>query len=184
MKITLFKRQQYQFQLRLRYPFFNGSETTTGIVNVVIPARNLLSARAKLAKHVKRNLQIQILSTITAQSQAALYGVATTRTNSPYSIGGVDESKPFPKEAKVYYSRWFPLYFRGIMIPYFGIIIRSKYRGNFELIEHEQIHWRQFRRMGALVFLVRYFLQLVFIGYDTMPMEMEARQHEDEYVRG
>ena len=28
------------------------------------------------------------------------------------------------------------------------------------------------------MYYLRYFIQLIFIGYDTMPMEMEARQKE------
>ncbi len=77
---------------------------------------------------------------------------------------------------RFYNSSWFPLYFRGIMIPFIGIIIRDKYIADNELHQHELIHWNQFQRMGLVMFLFRYLFQLIFIGYDTMPMEMEARQ--------
>jgi hypothetical protein len=33
--------------------------------------------------------------------------------------------------------------------------------------------------MGMFLYYFRYFIQLIIIGYDTMPMEMEARQNEN-----
>jgi hypothetical protein len=32
--------------------------------------------------------------------------------------------------------------------------------------------------MGLFMYYFRYIIQLIIIGYDTMPMEMEAKQHE------
>lgn len=77
---------------------------------------------------------------------------------------------------RVYYVRKGVPIFRAIMIPYIGIFIRDMYRGDEKLLRHEMIHYLQFKRMGFVMFLIRYLLQLLFIGYDTMPMELEARQ--------
>jgi hypothetical protein len=66
---------------------------------------------------------------------------------------------------KIYYINWLPFKLRGATIPPFGIFILL-------------IHWKQYKRMGFLMYYIRYIIQLIFIGYDTMPMEMEARQKE------
>lgn len=80
-------------------------------------------------------------------------------------------------EVKVRYikSNHLPI-FRAIMIPHVGIFIKEQYRDDKILLEHEKIHWQQYKRMGSLAFLVRYLFQLILIGYDTMPLELEARQ--------
>ena len=84
------------------------------------------------------------------------------------------------KEPKVYYvkSNLIPI-FRGFALPYIGIIIKEKYRGDQALIEHEKIHLKQIKRMTLPVYVIRYIVQLIFIGHDTMPMELEARQHDE-----
>ena len=81
------------------------------------------------------------------------------------------------KQPKIYYikSNYLPI-FRAIALPYIGIIIKEKYRDDKILIEHETIHLKQMKRMTFLVYIIRYIVQLIFIGYDTMPMELEARQ--------
>lgn len=82
---------------------------------------------------------------------------------------------------KIHYvkSNRFPI-FRAFAIPYVGVIIKEKYRGDEALIEHERIHLRQIKRMTLPVFLIRYIFQLILIGYDTMPLELEARQPQGE----
>lgn len=81
------------------------------------------------------------------------------------------------KTYKVYriHSNLLPL-FRGICIPYIGIFVKRRYETDWILLEHESIHMDQFKRMGILMYILRYITQLIFIGYDTMPMELEARQ--------
>ena len=85
------------------------------------------------------------------------------------------------KEPKVYYvkSNRFPI-FRAFALPYIGVIVKEKYRGDLALIEHEKIHLKQIKRMTLPVYILRYIVQLIFIGYDTMPMELEARQPQKE----
>ena len=79
---------------------------------------------------------------------------------------------------KVYYTKYVLYPFRGMTIPPFGIFIKPEYRDDNSVLEHDMIHWQQYKRMGLIMYYLRYFLQLVIIGYDTMPMEMEARQKE------
>jgi len=83
------------------------------------------------------------------------------------------------KVAKIHYikSNYLPI-FRGIALPWVGVIIKETYKDDINLIKHELVHLRQIRRMGLLLYLIRYFVQLVFIGYEGMPLEVEARQHD------
>lgn len=85
------------------------------------------------------------------------------------------------KDIKVYYVKRnsFPI-FRAFALPYIGVIVKEEYRGDKALIEHEKIHLRQIKRMTLPIYLIRYIVQLIFIGYDTMPMEMEARQPQKD----
>jgi len=85
--------------------------------------------------------------------------------------------KKFPRLFHVRYI--FPP-FRAMTVPPFGIFIKLEHKGNYHILEHDLIHWKQYERMGLLIFYLRYFIQLLIIGYDTMPMEMEARQNEKE----
>jgi hypothetical protein len=83
-------------------------------------------------------------------------------------------------EPKVIYKKWILPPFRGMTIPPFGIFIHTSHKDNPKILEHDLIHWKQYARMGLFLFYFRYFIQLLIIGYDTMPMEMEARQNESE----
>lgn len=69
--------------------------------------------------------------------------------------------------------------FRAIMIPHIGIFIKKEYKNDTILLKHEIVHWNQYKRMGSLLFLLRYLYQFITIGYDTMPLELEARQYDD-----
>ena len=81
---------------------------------------------------------------------------------------------------KVFYTKWILPPFRGMTIPPLGIFIHTRHKDNHKILEHDLIHWKQYKRMGLFLFYFRYFIQLLIIGYDTMPMEMEARQNEIE----
>ncbi|MFL0077008.1 hypothetical protein [Tenacibaculum maritimum] len=83
------------------------------------------------------------------------------------------------KEPKIIYTKFIIPPFRGMTIPPFGIFIRKDLKNNKKIIEHDLIHWKQYKRMGIVMFYFRYFIQLLIIGYDTMPMEMEARKNEN-----
>ena len=83
------------------------------------------------------------------------------------------------KEPRIFYTNFLIPPFRGMTIPPFGIFIKKKYKGNKQILDHDKIHWKQYKRMGLFMYYFRYITQLIIIGYDTMPMEMEARQNED-----
>ncbi|SED21380.1 hypothetical protein SAMN04489761_4645 [Tenacibaculum sp. MAR_2009_124] len=87
------------------------------------------------------------------------------------------------KQPKIHYTKYIIAPFRGMTSPPFGIFIRKDLQGNQQILEHDLIHWKQYQRMGLIMFYFRYFIQLLIIGYDTMPMEMEARQNESENVK-
>lgn len=82
------------------------------------------------------------------------------------------------KDPKIYYVKYLLPPFRAMTIPPFGIFIKSKYKGNEQILKHDLIYWKQYKRMGLIMYYLRYFIQLIIIGYDTMPMELEARQNE------
>lgn len=73
--------------------------------------------------------------------------------------------------------------FRAMTIPPFGIFIKEEFKGDEQILQHDLIHWKQYKRMGLFMYYFRYFMQLIIIGYDTMPMEMEARQFDDEKTK-
>jgi hypothetical protein len=87
------------------------------------------------------------------------------------------------KPPKIYYVTWLIPPFRAMTIPPFGIFIKKIHKGNEQILKHDLVHWKQYKRMGLVLYYVRYFFQLIFIGYDTMPMEMEARYEESEETK-
>ena len=82
-------------------------------------------------------------------------------------------------DPKIHYvkSNRFPI-FRGLALPYIGIIIKEEYKDDELLIKHEKVHLEQMKRMTFLVYVIRYIIQFIFIGYDAMPIELEARQYD------
>lgn len=69
------------------------------------------------------------------------------------------------------------------VVPPFGIYINKSQSDNNLLLQHEMVHWKQYRRTGAILFYLRYLVENVIYGYDNMPMEIEARKEcgESEY---
>lgn len=84
---------------------------------------------------------------------------------------------------RIFYVTWLIAPYRAMTIPPFGIFVHVNHKGNFRILRHDYIHWLQYRRMGLILFYFRYFCQLLFIGYATMPMELEARQNEPEHLK-
>ena len=87
------------------------------------------------------------------------------------------------KKPRIIYTNFILPPFRAMTVPPIAIFVKKEHKGNNDIIEHDLIHWRQYQRMGFLMFYLRYFLQLIIIGYDTMPMEMEARQNDDHHTK-
>ena len=66
------------------------------------------------------------------------------------------------------------------VVPPFGIYINKSQSDNNLLLQHEMVHWKQYRRTGAILFYLRYLVENVIYGYDNMPMEIEARKEVGE----
>jgi len=84
--------------------------------------------------------------------------------------------------APVYYTNLLSGY-NAQTIPPFGIFVSENQRGNEALIQHERIHWKQYQRKGLLGFAYDYFAEKKRYGYDRMPMEIEARANENDFVK-
>jgi hypothetical protein len=81
-----------------------------------------------------------------------------------------------PKSAPALVRWWLKLTnFHGITLPPFGIFILAERLADDRLIRHEQVHWAQYQRMGAIRFYATYLWQLLRYGYHNAPMEREAR---------
>ena len=65
--------------------------------------------------------------------------------------------------------------FAGVTLPPFGIYILAERMQDEGLIRHEQAHWEQYERMGAIRFYVTYLWLTIRHGYWNNPMEVEAR---------
>ncbi len=85
------------------------------------------------------------------------------------------------KAPRIYYVNWLLPPFRGMTIPPFGIFILKKHKGNQTILNHDFVHWEQYKKLGLILFYLRYFLQLLVFGYNKMPMEIEARYEESLY---
>ena len=66
----------------------------------------------------------------------------------------------------------------GVTLPPFGIFILAERIHSERLIRHEQAHWAQYERMGALGFYITYAWLWLRHGYRNHPLEIEARAAE------
>ena len=81
-----------------------------------------------------------------------------------------------PKPARGLIRAWLRLWgFHGIALPPWGIFILAERLADDRLIRHEQVHWAQYQRMGAVKFYATYLWQVIRYGYRNAPMEREAR---------
>ena len=67
--------------------------------------------------------------------------------------------------------------FHGVTLPPLGVFVLAERMGDEVLIRHEQAHWAQYERMGALRYYLTYAWQVLRYGYHNAPMEIEARDH-------
>lgn len=81
-----------------------------------------------------------------------------------------------PRPARHLIRAWLRLTgFGGVTLPPFGIYILAERIDEPSLVKHEQMHWAQYQRMGAVKFYVTYLWQVLRYGYRNAPMEIEAR---------
>ena len=86
----------------------------------------------------------------------------------------------FNRTPKIYYKDKLPFNYNAQTIPPFFIRIQNEDKNNEILKKHELVHWKQYRKTGAILFHLKYGLQKLFYGYDKMPMEIEARKLSGE----
>ena len=79
--------------------------------------------------------------------------------------------------------RWFLRTFGygGIVLPPFGIYILAERMNEAELVRHEQVHWAQYQRMGAVKFYALYLWYYLRYGYRNNPMERHARGEINDF---
>lgn len=65
--------------------------------------------------------------------------------------------------------------FAGVCLAPWGIYILPEHLSSERLIAHEQVHWRQWVRMGTVKYYATYLWQVIRYGYRNAPMEREAR---------
>jgi len=81
------------------------------------------------------------------------------------------------KEDKIYYIPFdIPGSQMAATIPPFGIFIESKYKKDNSILNHEMVHWSQYRRMGFFGFYSTYISEYKKYGRKYGPMEIEARK--------
>ena len=68
--------------------------------------------------------------------------------------------------------------YAGITLPPLGIYLLEHRLHDVRLRRHEAAHWRQYQRMGAVRFYLRYLWEMARYGYEKSPMEAEARHAE------
>jgi len=84
------------------------------------------------------------------------------------------------KTPKITYKEKLPFNYNALTLPPFGIRVQNKNKNNLLLIKHELVHWKQYRKTGAIIYYLKYGLQKAIYGYDKMPMEIEARKQTGE----
>lgn len=70
----------------------------------------------------------------------------------------------------------------AITLPPWGIYALPLVFADFDKCDrmerHENVHWQQYQRMGAVRYYLAYAWQWLRYGYQDMPMEIEAREAE------
>jgi hypothetical protein len=83
---------------------------------------------------------------------------------------------------KVYYVERLPFDYNGLIVPPIGVFIKKEAANSNELLQHELVHWEQYREEGLIPFLIGYISENIRNGYDNNGYEVEARSlTETEY---
>tara|TARA_R110002153_G_scaffold154516_1_gene306559 strand:+ start:442 stop:834 length:393 start_codon:yes stop_codon:yes gene_type:complete len=102
-----------------------------------------------------------------------------------YSLVGLflfSNYKRRQSEVKVFYVKKLPRNYNGLIIPAVGVFIKESEKDNKELLNHELIHWEQYRREGLLM-LPKYIIENLRNGYDSNKYEVEARGLESDFCK-
>jgi len=82
----------------------------------------------------------------------------------------------------VYYVNSILGNYNALTIPPIGIFITKSERGNQELLNHELLHWEQYKREG-LIMIPKYIVENLRNGYDKNSYEIESRVNENDYCK-
>ena len=86
-------------------------------------------------------------------------------------------------EPKIFYCKTLTGNYNAKTIPPFGIYILESQKDNQLLLQHELIHWKQYQQLGLLRYYIQYQKELKQFGYDKMPLQLEARIYESQWVQ-
>lgn len=89
----------------------------------------------------------------------------------------------YSNKIPVYYVDSIAANFNARTIPPLGIFIKKSQKNNTALLNHELIHWNQFKNLGLLGFYTTYITEHIKNGYDLNRLEIEARKNESNYCR-
>lgn len=85
-------------------------------------------------------------------------------------------------KVNVYYLDNLPLNYNGLIVPPIGIFINKSKRDSEELLNHELIHWEQYKTEG-LKMIPKYIVESIRNGYDRNKYEIKAREGESEFCK-
>lgn len=89
------------------------------------------------------------------------------------------------KSPRIFY--WsYTFNYNGLIIPMVGIIINRSLKDHpakQNLIDHEMIHWKQYKKYTVALFLFFYVIDVLYHGYDLSLFEIEARFNETKLVK-
>lgn len=67
----------------------------------------------------------------------------------------------------------------AITLPPFGIYAIEERLNDERLVKHENVHWKQYEKLGLVGFYGAYLWLSLRYGYQNNPMEVEARAAEN-----
>ncbi len=92
----------------------------------------------------------------------------------------IQKNRPKPK---IFVRKKLAGNYNARTIPPFGIFIKESEKENKMLIDHELVHWQQYKKLGLVKYYAQYLKQMREVGYDNMPMEIEARVNETDFCK-
>jgi len=92
-------------------------------------------------------------------------------------------SRKSNRKPKIITLKKIPFGYKGFIMPPFGIVVSESEKSNKRLINHETIHWEQWKREGTLPYALNYISEAIKNGYDKNKYEIEARYEESEYCK-
>lgn len=103
-----------------------------------------------------------------------------------YQVGKAVGKRQATRSIPIFFWRY-TFRYNGFIIPYVGIIINSSLKTHPRLVNlicHEEIHWKQWKRCKlATIFIFLYLCDVLYHGYDWSLYELEARAGENKWVK-